>query len=121
TTVPLYDPPKDTTTKKTATIAIKKNRHQQKKERLLRWRSLQIDKRNHTAILTLNTFSAGRLRRFFKKSFKQIRKEKIQHVVLDLRINGGGNINLSTLLTRYVTRKSFGISDSCYSRVNSLN
>jgi C-terminal processing protease CtpA/Prc len=62
--------------------------------------------------MTLNSFSGGRLRRFFRRSFKKIRQQNIASLVIDLRSNGGGKIGNSTLLTRYVTRHPFKIADS---------
>ena len=55
------------------------------------------------------------LRSFFKKSFKELRKKNINNLVLDIRSNGGGKVNASTLLTKYISRKPFKVADSVYS------
>jgi C-terminal processing protease CtpA/Prc len=60
------------------------------------------------------------LRKFFRQTFRYIRKENIKNVVLDIRSNGGGKINASTLLTKYVTRQSFKIADTAYAVAKSL-
>lgn len=75
-------------------------------------RSLFIDTVAQTAYLRLNTFSKGGLRRFFRKSFKQINSEGIQNLVIDLRNNGGGKVNNSIRLTQYLTDHPFKIGDS---------
>jgi C-terminal processing protease CtpA/Prc len=39
---------------------------------------------------------------------------KIQHLVIDVRSNGGGDAGISTLLTQYLVDKKFKIADSLY-------
>ena len=81
------------------------------------YRSLTIDTAISTAILTLNTFDNGggkHLRHFIKKSFKTMQKGHIKNLILDLRSNGGGDINLSALLTKYLRNSAFKVSDSAY-------
>ncbi|HMO62368.1 MAG TPA: S41 family peptidase [Ferruginibacter sp.] len=117
--VPLWVPPADTGSTKAIAkkpkpdISIK----QLKKERLESYRSLQIDSINHTAVFTLNTFSTGggkRLKHFIKQTFKTLQKENIQNLVIDLRINGGGNIGAYALLTKYIRHQPFKVADSAY-------
>lgn len=43
-----------------------------------------------------------------------MRKQHVQHLVLDIRSNGGGSVVLSNLLTRYLAEKPFKIADSLY-------
>ena len=71
-----------------------------------------IDTAAQTAYMRLNTFSRGGLRRFFRKSFKQINSEGIQNLVIDLRNNGGGKVNNSIRLTQYLIDHPFKIGDS---------
>ena len=119
--VPLFEFPKDSSKKSTVIPPPKKTRHERKMERLQAARSLAIDTTNNTAIITLNTFSSGRkLRRFFRQSFSYIKKTNISGVVLDIRNNGGGEINLSTLLTKYVTRVPFKVADTVFAAAKSL-
>ncbi|MDP1844419.1 MAG: S41 family peptidase [Sediminibacterium sp.] len=75
-------------------------------------RSLLIDTAAQTAYMRLNTFSRGGLRRFFRKSFKQINSQSIQNLVIDLRNNGGGKVNNSIRLTQYLIDHPFKIGDS---------
>ncbi len=116
----LFEPPKDTSKKATITQLVKKPKKPTKEQRLLAARSLAIDTANNTAIITLNTFSNGKLRTFFRQTFKYIKKTGIKNVVLDIRSNGGGKINLSTLLTKYVSRQPFKIADTAYAVAKSL-
>lgn len=79
---------------------------------LLSERNIQIDSSLKTAVISVNTFSTGKLIRFFRSSFKKIRKEKISNVVLDLRLNTGGNVIASTRLSQYLINKPFHVADT---------
>ncbi len=116
--VPMWEPPKDSTKKKPAKPPVKISKAKQKKERIESFRSLSIDSSINTAILTLNTFSNGggrHLRRFINRSFKTIKKQNIKNLVVDLRSNGGGDITLSVLLSKYLRSTPFKVADSAYS------
>ena len=118
--VPLFEPVVDTS-KKNKIVPFKKiSKAERKKRNRLEDHSLSIDTTNNTALITLNSFSGSTLRGFFRRSFRRIRKDDINNVVLDIRSNGGGKINLSTLLTQYVTRQSFRIADSATVATKSL-
>ena len=118
--LPVFEQRRDSTQRKRATEPADGNRRQAREKRLLDMRSLAIDTVNNTAIITLNTFSSGRLRKFYRQTFRYIKKAGITNVVLDLRSNGGGRINLSTLLTRYVSRISFKVADTAFAVTKSL-
>jgi hypothetical protein len=111
--LPMWVPPADS-------IDVQKTKQPKKtskKERIESYRSITIDTALASASLTLNTFSTGggrRLRHFIKESFKKINHEKIKHLVIDLRSNGGGNINMFTLLTKYIRNTPFKVADSAY-------
>ena len=91
------------------------SKKQRKTEALNSIRSMKVDTALNTAFMEVNTFSSGnRLRSFFKKSFKKIRKEHVQNLVVDIRGNGGGSVILSNLLTKYISRQPFKIADSLY-------
>lgn len=112
--VALYNPAADT-----GRPALTSIRRLTKKERrraaLLAVRNVQIDTTLQTAFMTLNSFSRGNLLKpFFKNTFKALRQNNIQHLVIDVRGNGGGDAALSTLLTRYLIQRKFKIADSLY-------
>lgn len=74
----------------------------------------QILPEKNLAILTVNTFEKGALKATdseYKKTlatfFEEVRKKKIEHMVLDLRTNGGGEDNYASHLYRYLTTKPF--------------
>ena len=113
-----YKPPIDSL-KKDSLIKVKKPKKIKKEKvpkekRLLQHRSLKIDSSGLFAIMTLNTFSKGNLRRFFKRSFHTLKQQKINNLILDIRSNGGGRVGLSTLLTKYISRLPFKVADSLY-------
>ena len=113
-TISLYNPKADTprTAVRTAPKMSKKER---KKLELESIRNLQIDTALKTAFMEVNTFTKGnKLRSFFKKSFKEIKKQKIKNLVIDLRGNGGGSVVLSNLLTKYISDKPFVIADTLF-------
>jgi len=103
-------------------IATKRPREkrQTRQERLQDIHSLAVDTVNNTAIITINSFSSGSLRRFYRQTFAYIKKTGINNVVLDIRSNGGGRIRLSTLLTKYVTRVNFKVADTSFAVAKSL-
>lgn len=115
-TVPMWAPQPDSTEKKPIQKPPKMPRKQWKKERRESFRSLEFDS-NNTATLTLNTFSGGgglRLRSFIKHSFKSIREKNVKNLIIDLRSNGGGDINLYVLLTKYIRNSPFKVADTAY-------
>jgi hypothetical protein len=78
-------------------------------------RSLRIDTALQTAFLEVNTFGKHmKLRSFFRQSFRKMKKENIQHLVVDMRGNGGGSVTLSNLLTKYLVQQPFKIADTLY-------
>ena len=118
--IPVYNPEEDTLKKKKDSVIIKKLSEPRIKK-VERYRSFTIDSSKQFATIRLNTFSKGRLRTFFRKSFRAIRKNKINNLIVDIRINGGGNVSTSTLFTKYLSDKPFKIADSVYSRVNTMS
>ncbi len=59
---------------------------------------------NSTAIITVKSFSFdhSNFNKFFKESFKELKDKDIQHLILDLRNNGGGNLMACNRLFRYL-------------------
>jgi hypothetical protein len=105
----------DTSKKETAKLALpveKPSRRQIRKAGLLAKRNMVIDTSLNTAFIHLSTFSSGGLSSFFRQSFKTIRKQNIQHVVIDLRENGGGKVNSAILLAQYLSDHPFKVGDS---------
>ena len=123
TDLPLWAPVRDTS-KKTVD-SIKRPRPPKppalpKEKRLEALRSFTLDSSGLYATMNLNTFSKGKLRSFFRRSFRKMRKEKIPNLVLDVRSNGGGKVLNSTLLTKYLSRTKFRVADSAYAITRGL-
>ncbi len=83
-----------------------------RRERLKFYRDLQIDSTKTFASLTVNSFTKGNMRSFFRRSFKKLRKQNINNFVIDIRNNGGGRVGLSTLLTKYISQNKFKVADT---------
>jgi hypothetical protein len=117
TTLNLFVPVRDTSARAVPppTPTPPLSRRERKAMQRQSQRNMRIDSNLHTAFMEVNTFSKKNdLRSFFKKSFKQIRKEKVPNLVVDVRGNGGGSVVLSNLLTKYLADKPFKIADSLY-------
>jgi hypothetical protein len=109
-----YDPKTDTVSRKgrrTEQVVVPTRRERKEAQKLSR-RSLTIDTVRNTAYIRVATFSSGNLRKFFRESFRTIKKQGIKNVVFDLRENGGGNIMNSTKLSQYLVKKPFKVADT---------
>ncbi len=113
TEIPMWQRVADTTKKPRDTTRRKRPAIPREK-RLLALRSFKIDSSGKLATITLNTFSKGRLRSFFRSSFKQMKQKNVPNLVLDVRSNGGGKVMMSTLLTKYLRKTPFKVADSVY-------
>lgn len=117
TVIPVHDPAADTVGRGTRTFrpTVKLSRKEQRAARLSGIRLLKMDTANRTAMMDLASFGKNYgLRRFFHRSFRKLDEHGISHLIIDLRSNGGGSVTNSTLLTRYISREPFRISDSLY-------
>ena len=111
--VPLHEISKEE--KKQDSLNRKKEKNKPKlprSERLQFYRDLKIDSTKTFATLTVNSFTKGNMRSFFRRSFKKLKKENIKNLVIDIRNNGGGRVGLSTLLTKYVSDSKFKVADT---------
>ncbi len=110
-----YDPKTDTLSRRgrrPTTQVVVPTRREMKEARRLSLRSMTIDTPLNTAYMRVATFSSGKLRQFFRRSFRTIAKQGITNVVFDLRENGGGNIMNSTRLSQYLVRSPFKLADT---------
>lgn len=119
--IPLFTPLKDSTKKdSTGKKIVVKKPTVPKEKKITRLRTMLTDSSGVLATITLNTFSKGRLRSFFRKSFRELNKKNIKNLVLDIRSNGGGKVWASTLLTRYISRTPFKVCDTAYATSKGL-
>ncbi len=115
TTIKNFRPTIDTSKKNRAAPLfpfVKPTRKQIREATLLSRRGIVIDTTLNTAFIRLTSFTGGNIRGFFRHSFKTIRQQHIQHLVIDLRENGGGKVSNSILLTQYLTDHPFKVGDS---------
>jgi hypothetical protein len=112
--VPVYDPAKRGHDSKPPGTK-KPGRRERKKYAIRSSRNVIFDASSSTAVLTLNTFSRGNnLTGFIKKTFRRLDQMNIQHLVIDVRSNGGGNVGIANLLTRLIIDHRFKMADSLY-------
>lgn len=104
--------PKKDTAEQAAKQLQPLSRNQKRKINLQNKRFMQMDTSINTAYIRLTTFGNGKLRTFFRRSFKKLRMQSIQNVVIDLRENGGGNVQKSILLTKYLADTAFKVGDT---------
>lgn len=113
TTLKAYRPVVDTSRQgRQETRETRFTRREIRKLSLLNKRSMIIDTVASTAFIRLTTFTGGRLKSFFRRSFKTLSKLSIQNLVIDLRENGGGNVSNSIRLTQYLADKPFKVGDT---------
>lgn len=86
-----------------------------RKDRLSRIRSFKIDSLTETGLIKVSSFSKGHLPHFFKRSFKKIKKSHVKNVIIDVRNNGGGDINNFVSLARYIRNSDFRVADTAAS------
>jgi hypothetical protein len=111
----LYTSSADTQRQRPAVASKPPPARERRKLSLRAARSMRMDTALNTAILEINTFTKhNKLRSFFRRSFRKIKEENIQNIVIDMRGNGGGSVTLSNLLTKYIADKPFKIADSLY-------
>src|SRR5205814_989724 len=95
-TVPVFDPASDSLNRsaiRPVNNIPKPSRTERKQRDLNNVRLLKIDSVNHTAMMDLSSFSQGYvLRRFFRNSFGALQQNKIGHLIIDVRNNGGGEV-----------------------------
>jgi len=117
-TVPIYNPAADTAGRMMVRPPAKiprPSKRERRRQQISTIRLLRIDTVNHSAMMTLSTFGRGYgLKKFFRQSFRALQQKNITHLIVDVRGNGGGSVNNSTQLTRYIARQPFKISDSLF-------
>ncbi len=118
TVIPVYDPRKDTLNRNAARPfphQQKLTRKERKKLELPSVRALRVDSTNQIGFMDLNSFGRGfRLKKFFRQSFRYLKKNHIGDLVIDVRGNGGGSVTNSTFISRFLTDHRFKIADSLY-------
>ncbi len=120
--LPVYDPQRDTTRRRPSVAATPAPTPPspptptitERERRLQRTRTFNIDSTGTFAVLRINSFGTSLSKHFLKKSFRQLQKKQVNHLVIDVRNNGGGLIKTSLCLTRLVKQEPFTFADSIY-------
>ena len=112
TSLKVYDPKNDSTRRTQIAPFNEKTKRQLRKEKQQRTFSFTIDTTNKLAFLNVNNFNSSLKKRFIKRAFKKIKNLGIQNIALDLRLNGGGLINKSIYLAKYLKATPFRFMDS---------
>lgn len=113
--IPAYNPRTDSANRAAISRFARTSRTERKKQIIAATRNLRIDSINRIAFMDLSSFSRGlRLKSFFKTSFKELRENRIKHLVIDVRGNGGGSVTNSTFLTKFIVDRKFKVADSLY-------
>ncbi len=111
TSIPYYNPP-DSTEKRKNNGEVFKEKKFNRSNKLENIRSLKKD--TSFSLMTINSFSKGHLKIFFRRSFRKLRKDQDRNLVIDIRANGGGDINNYVLLTKFLRKTSFKVADTAY-------
>lgn len=119
TVIPVYNAATDTAfrtgTRPVRSVTPQPSKKERRRQQANATRLLKIDSVNHTAMMDLSSFGRGYgLKKFFRNSFHALQTTKIDHLIVDVRSNGGGSVTNSTLLSRYFANKKFKISDTLY-------
>lgn len=77
--------------------------HYLKKTKNYNYRIIKNDK--SIAVIGINGFKGRNWRGFFRKTFKDIKRKNVGNLVVDLRDNGGGQINLGLNFLSYLIDK----------------
>jgi C-terminal processing protease CtpA/Prc len=117
--IPVYNPAADTVvrngTRPLRPTIPQPSKRERRRQQVNNIRLLKIDTANRTAMMDLASFGRDYgLKKFFHNSFRSLQQNKIDHLIIDVRSNGGGSVTNSTLLTRYIAAQQFKISDSLY-------
>lgn len=89
--------------KDTLILPKKDSVHYLRKTKACRYSILKNDK--PIAVIDIDGFKGRHWNSFFRKTFKDIKKKNIDHLVIDLRDNGGGRINAGLNFLSYIIDK----------------
>lgn len=93
-------------------IELKSGIDSQNKSNLVEHLALEIDKENKTAVLKIGSFiyydnDFLEFKTFVDEAFDKIRNEEVEHLILDLRGNGGGDPYCASYLLQYLSDTTF--------------
>jgi C-terminal processing protease CtpA/Prc len=72
------------------------------------WSGFYISKsKPDIAFLDIKNFGRGKYKKYYKKVFRDIRSKNIDHLIIDVRDNGGGYFPNGNRLLRYISDEKF--------------
>ena len=74
--------------------------------------SLSFEDTTSTAYMHVAGFSINGLQKFMRISFREIEAHQSKNLIIDVRDNGGGHLNNSIRLTRYLAKHPFKVADT---------
>lgn len=99
---------------KVAGQPVTPTRRELRKQQRFRLLRMDMDTARQLAYLRIGSFSTSGSRSFYRRSFRKMKQLNTQKLIIDLRNNLGGNLELSNLLLKYTSRRPFRIADSVY-------
>lgn len=115
TVIKIFDPKKDSSFRQDLMNFKKTDRSVRRHNITSATRELNFDTSLSTAYLTINTFISGKgTSGFIRNAFKELKDKHIKNLVIDVRNNGGGNVGISNLLTKFIIDHRFKLADSLY-------
>lgn len=83
--------------------------------------SLTIDPDGKSAVMDIPSFQHSMaMKGFYRRSFRELHRRRVGHLVIDIRNNGGGNVDNQARLARYLKTESFRVADSAVAVRNRL-
>jgi hypothetical protein len=107
-----YDPSKDSSRRREIFPLAERTKREIRKEKQQQTFSFVIDSVSRSGVLNVNNFSSHLRKRFIKRAFKKIEHLHLKNIVLDMRLNGGGLINKSIYLAKFLKETPFSFMDS---------
>lgn len=69
-----------------------------------------VDSAQKLFVLKIKSFKATRYKKVYRKVFRTLRKNKTENLVIDLRNNGGGNLENCYRLLKYLNEKEYTVT-----------
>jgi hypothetical protein len=118
--LPLYQPFPDSG--RGASVIKFERKKRTKADRIGEVFSLKIDSHANTAYMDIESFdNMFAMKRLYRRSFKKIKKAGVEHLVIDIRNNGGGKVDNYTALARYLKKDPFKVADTAFSLRKNFN
>ena len=82
---------------------------------------LLFEEDGKSAVMEIRGFQHSlAMKGFYRRSFRDIRERSIGHLVIDIRNNGGGNVDNQARLARYLKSEPFRVADTAAAVSESL-